>query len=68
MGRVSIWAQWLIIAAGVLLSPMLVVLLVLLFARAMWPAAPSQAAGAPAAREPRQLATDRIGLGNGGCS
>jgi hypothetical protein len=66
MSRVSTWAQWPIIAAGVLLSPVLVVLIVLLFARAMWPAAPSQAAGAPAAREPRQLATDKVGLGNGG--
>jgi hypothetical protein len=35
MGRVSTGAQWLIIAAGVLLSPVFVVLLVLVSARTL---------------------------------
>jgi hypothetical protein len=35
MGRVSISAQWLIIAAGVSLSPVLAALIVLLFARTL---------------------------------
>jgi hypothetical protein len=35
MGRVAIWAQWLIIAAGVLLSRVFAVLLVFLFVPAI---------------------------------